>query len=92
MLSPCCVPILRSLQFFIVCVYSSTEVIKNVFVYRCKSYSDQYLLTYGIDALKTNRRKLRFFVWKEVEPIYDGNLIVQAKCTHYSDIYKLRDS
>jgi hypothetical protein len=48
-----------------------------------KSYPDQYFLTYEIDvSRKAKRRKLRSSVWKEFEPIYDGNLIVQAKCIH----------
>jgi hypothetical protein len=43
-----------------------------------KSYPDQYLVTYGIDASKTKRSKHRSSIWKEFELIYDANLIVQA--------------
>ncbi|CAN6361465.1 unnamed protein product [Urochloa humidicola] len=35
----------------------------------------------------TRRRKLRSSVWKDFDPIYNGNLIVQAKCHHCLDIF-----
>ncbi|WVZ68433.1 hypothetical protein U9M48_017370 [Paspalum notatum var. saurae] len=35
----------------------------------------------------TKRRKLRSSIWKEFEPIYEGNLIVQAKCNHCLEIF-----
>ena len=42
---------------------------------------------FGVDAPRsTRKRKLRSGVWKEFEPIYQGNLIVQAKCIHCLDI------
>jgi len=42
---------------------------------------------FGVDAPRsTRKRKLRSSVWKEFEPIYQGNLIVQAKCIHCLDI------
>jgi len=45
--------------------------------------TNQYLHTYCIDASRPiKRRKLRSDVWKEFEPIYEGNLVVQAKCIH----------
>jgi len=43
---------------------------------------------FGVDAPRsTRKRKLRSSVWKEFEPIYQGNLIVQAKCIHCLDIF-----
>ncbi|WVZ97917.1 hypothetical protein U9M48_043419 [Paspalum notatum var. saurae] len=38
-------------------------------------------------ATMTKTRKLRSSIWKEFEPIYEGNLLVQAKYNHCLEIF-----
>jgi hypothetical protein len=46
------------------------------------------LHSFGADAPRsTTKHKLRSSVWKEFEPIYQGNLIVHAKFIHCLDIF-----
>ncbi|KAL6654142.1 hypothetical protein ACP70R_007607 [Stipagrostis hirtigluma subsp. patula] len=49
---------------------------------------DQCLHTYVIDKSRPpKRRKLTSAVWNDFDAIYDGNLLVQARCKHCLDIF-----
>uniref|UniRef100_A0A0A9E135 BED-type domain-containing protein n=1 Tax=Arundo donax TaxID=35708 RepID=A0A0A9E135_ARUDO len=38
---------------------------------------------------KNKRRKLKSEIWTEFEPIYDGQILVQAQCIHCKRIFKV---